>query len=102
MLVDCLTLFAANLLETFPEGSGQQRAAIDHLCGALANAPCPVFLVSNEVGSGVVPAYESGRRFRDLLGELNQQVAAVSDTVVFLIAGLPLVLKATQNTKASQ
>jgi adenosylcobinamide kinase/adenosylcobinamide-phosphate guanylyltransferase len=50
-------------------------------------------LVSNEVGSGVVPAYPSGRRFRDLLGEMNQSVARVAANVLLLVAGLPLVLK---------
>jgi adenosylcobinamide kinase/adenosylcobinamide-phosphate guanylyltransferase len=52
-----------------------------------------VVLVSNEVGSGIVPAYPSGRMFRDLLGEINQRVATVADNVLFMVAGLPLVLK---------
>ncbi len=52
-----------------------------------------MILVSNEVGSGVVPAYALGRRFRDLVGEINQRVAAVADTVVLMVAGLPLPLK---------
>jgi adenosylcobinamide kinase/adenosylcobinamide-phosphate guanylyltransferase len=52
-------------------------------------------LVSNEVGSGVVPPYPSGRRFRDALGEMNQRVAAIADNVVLLVAGLPLALKGT-------
>ena len=55
--------------------------------------PCSIVLVSNEVGSGVVPAYPSGRRFRDLLGEMNQSVARVASNVLLLVAGLPLVLK---------
>jgi adenosylcobinamide kinase/adenosylcobinamide-phosphate guanylyltransferase len=49
--------------------------------------------VSNEVGDGVVPAYESGRLFRDLLGEINQRVASIADNVVLMVAGLPLLLK---------
>jgi len=49
--------------------------------------------VSNEVGSGVVPAFRSGRVYRDLLGQLNQEVAAIADTVVLLIAGVPLAVK---------
>jgi adenosylcobinamide kinase/adenosylcobinamide-phosphate guanylyltransferase len=56
-------------------------------------------LVSNEVGSGVVPAYELGRRFRDLAGELNQRVAAVADTVVLMVAGLPLPVKGSLPAK---
>ena len=93
ILVDCLTLFAANLLESAPEDATANRAAVARLCSALCSTPCPVILVSNEVGSGVVPAYESGRRFRDLVGEINQQVAALADTVLFMVAGLPLSLK---------
>jgi adenosylcobinamide kinase/adenosylcobinamide-phosphate guanylyltransferase len=50
-------------------------------------------LVSNEVGSGVVPPYPAGRRYRDALGELNQRVAAIADDVVLMVAGLPLALK---------
>jgi adenosylcobinamide kinase/adenosylcobinamide-phosphate guanylyltransferase len=60
---------------------------------ALKSPPCSIVLVSNEVGSGVVPAYPSGRRFRDLLGEMNQSVARVASNVLLLVAGLPLVLK---------
>jgi len=66
---------------------------VDELCLALSSAPCSIVLVSNEVGSGVVPAYELGRRFRDLVGEINQRVASVADTVLLMVAGLPLALK---------
>ena len=72
---------------------GDEQSAIDALCMALTSPPCSVVLVSNEVGSGVVPAYTSGRRFRDLLGEMNQSVARVASNVLLLVAGLPLVLK---------
>jgi adenosylcobinamide kinase/adenosylcobinamide-phosphate guanylyltransferase len=89
MIIDCLTLFAANLLDA--EGDAQSR--IDALCLVLQSPPCAVVLVSNEVGSGVVPEYASGRRFRDLLGEMNQSVARVASNVLLLVAGLPLVLK---------
>ncbi len=89
MIIDCLTFFAANLLDA----QGDDQSAIEALCLALKSPPCPVVLVSNEVGSGVVPAYPSGRRFRDLLGEMNQSVARVASNVLLLVAGLPLVLK---------
>jgi adenosylcobinamide kinase / adenosylcobinamide-phosphate guanylyltransferase len=90
LLVDCLTIFVANALE---DGVTSANEHIDSLVRALRTAEASVVLVSNEVGSGVVPDYPSGRQFRDLLGELNQRVAAVADNVVLMIAGLPLVLK---------
>ena len=93
VLVDCLTIFAANLLEAHAEDQSALQAAIDALCKSLQNPLCNILLVSNEVGSGVVPAYASGRRFRDLVGELNQRIAAVADTVLLIVAGLPLALK---------
>ncbi len=94
MIVDCLTFFASNLLDAHGEDHTAIDGAVEALCSALASAACSVVLVSNEVGSGVVPAYPSGRRFRDLLGEINQRVARVASDVVLLVAGLPLVLKA--------
>ena len=93
ILVDCLTFYAANLIEAHGEDALALRHETERLCAALHTARCSVILVSNEVGSGVVPAYVSGRRFRDLVGELNQRVAAVADTVVLMVAGLPLPLK---------
>src|ERR1700678_3615202 len=93
ILIDCVTIFAANLLEQ----EGEDRSAIDGrivtLCDALRSTCCAVVLVSNEVGSGVVPAYPMGRRYRDLLGEINQSIAKVADDVVLMVAGLPLALK---------
>jgi adenosylcobinamide kinase / adenosylcobinamide-phosphate guanylyltransferase len=89
MIIDCLTFFAANLLDA----KADEQISIDELCSALQAPACSVVLVSNEVGSGVVPEYPSGRRFRDLLGEMNQSVARVASNVLLLVAGLPLVLK---------
>jgi adenosylcobinamide kinase/adenosylcobinamide-phosphate guanylyltransferase len=93
VLVDCLTLFASNLLEAHGEDIANTQPRFDDLCAALKSATCTVILVSNEVGSGVVPAYALGRRFRDLVGEINQRVAEVADTVLLMVAGLPLALK---------
>jgi adenosylcobinamide kinase / adenosylcobinamide-phosphate guanylyltransferase len=103
-IVDCLTLFVANLLHAAEINDGILDLQMRALCAALAATPCNVVLVSNEVGSGVVPAYALGRRFRDALGELNQRVAAVADDVLLLVAGLPLALKgeiATRRQAAS-
>jgi adenosylcobinamide kinase/adenosylcobinamide-phosphate guanylyltransferase len=89
LLVDCLTLWLSNLL--LAGKSVDAEAAM--LCGALRQAGGPVVLVANEVGLGLVPETPLGRQFRDAAGRLNQQVAALADRVVFVAAGLPLVLK---------
>ncbi len=94
ILIDCLTFYASNLLEAHGADHLLLRHETEKLCATLRTAPCPIVLVSNEVGSGVVPAYASGRHFRDLLGELNQRVATVAGSVVLMVAGLPLTLKA--------
>jgi adenosylcobinamide kinase/adenosylcobinamide-phosphate guanylyltransferase len=93
IIVDCLTIFAANVLEAEGEDDSAIERRVEALCATLRETQCKVLLVSNEVGSGVVPAYPAGRRFRDLLGEINQRVARVSDDVVLMVAGLPLALK---------
>jgi adenosylcobinamide kinase/adenosylcobinamide-phosphate guanylyltransferase len=93
IVVDCLTIFAANLLEAADEDSAALESRVGEVCAALQRVQCNVVLVSNEVGSGVVPAYPLGRRYRDLLGEINQRVARVADDVVLMVAGLPLALK---------
>lgn len=93
MIIDCLTFFAANLLDAKSDDQSKDQGSIDALCLALQAPPCSVVLVSNEVGSGVVPEYPSGRLFRDLLGEMNQSVARVASDVLLLVAGFPLVLK---------
>ena len=89
MLIDCLTLWLSNLLLA----GKRPDEEISELCGALREAAGPVVLVSNEVGMGLVPETPLGRRFRDAAGRLNQDVAALADRVVFVAAGLPLVLK---------
>jgi adenosylcobinamide kinase / adenosylcobinamide-phosphate guanylyltransferase len=99
LLIDCLTLFAGKLLEVHGENLPAIAAGVDALCAALTIPPCSVVLVSNEVGSGVVPAFELGRRYRDLLGEINQRVAAIADYVVLMVAGLPLTLKSSLSSE---
>jgi adenosylcobinamide kinase/adenosylcobinamide-phosphate guanylyltransferase len=89
VLVDCLTLWLSNLLLA----GADLEAAGDRLVAALQLATAPVVIVSNEVGLGVVPATPLGRQFRDAQGFLNQRIAAMSDAVVFMVAGLPMKLK---------
>jgi adenosylcobinamide kinase/adenosylcobinamide-phosphate guanylyltransferase len=98
LIVDCLTVFVANALE---EGAERANARLDAFTEALPVTQTSVLLVSNEVGSGVVPDYPSGRQFRDLLGEVNQRVAAIADNVVLMVAGLPLALKGNLDSRVA-
>jgi len=89
ILVDCLTLWLSNLMLA----GADVEVESDRLDDALARAAGPVVLVSNEVGSSIVPDNALARRFRDAQGRLNQRIAARADRVVLMVAGLPLVLK---------
>jgi adenosylcobinamide kinase/adenosylcobinamide-phosphate guanylyltransferase len=89
VLVDCLTLWLNNLM--YKERDIDAETA--RLEAALAIRRGAVVLVSNEVGSGIVPDNAEARRFRDLQGRLNQRIAARADHVVLLVAGLPMVVK---------
>jgi adenosylcobinamide kinase/adenosylcobinamide-phosphate guanylyltransferase len=100
LLVDCLTVFVSNLMEAAETDAASMVRRLDDFLGALRTTPAAVVLVSNEVGSGVVPPYPAGRVFRDALGELNQRVAAIADNVVLMVAGLPLALKGSIGGKS--
>lgn len=89
VLVDCLTMWLSNLMHA----ECDVDRAIDALCEVLAAPAGPVVLVSNEVGLGLVPETALGRQFRDWQGRVNQRVAAICRRVVFVAAGLPLILK---------
>ncbi len=92
ILVDCLTLWTSNLLLA-EYGEPEVMAAVELLIEALHQSPCPVFLVSNEVGYGIVPDNALARQFRDLAGLVNQKIAAMADQVFLTVAGIPLALK---------
>ena len=89
LVVDCLTLWLSNLMLAGRSPDAETAS----LRAALRDAAGAVVLVANEVGLGLVPETPLGRRFRDEAGRLNQEMAALAHRVVFLAAGLPLVLK---------
>ncbi len=89
LLIDCLTLWASNLMLA----ERDIDAATGALVAALGEARGPVILVANEVGLGIVPDNALARRFRDVAGTVNQTVAACVDEAVFMAAGLPMRLK---------
>jgi adenosylcobinamide kinase/adenosylcobinamide-phosphate guanylyltransferase len=92
LLVDCLGMWVTNLLaQDLAESECHSR--FDALCRVLEEAEAPVWIVSNEVGCGIVPQDAMSRSFRDLLGVLNQKVAGLSDHVIWMVAGLPVGVK---------
>jgi adenosylcobinamide kinase/adenosylcobinamide-phosphate guanylyltransferase len=103
ILLDCITLLVTNLL---PSGVGfeqvsvqvgeyEQRvmAEIEALLDFLQPLEVDVLIVSNEVGMGLVPPYELGRAYRDILGRANRTLAARADQVTFMVAGIPMEIK---------
>lgn len=108
LLVDCLTLWVSNLVldrigrerdpdlvtpDEWNRIEGELRAAVDELIETARASNLSLILVSNEVGMGVVPAFPLGRHYRDLLGQVNRAAASRADSVILMIAGLPVDLR---------
>jgi adenosylcobinamide kinase / adenosylcobinamide-phosphate guanylyltransferase len=89
ILVDCLTLWLSNVICA----GRSAEDAIDALLAAVPRLEAPVVMVANEVGLGIVPENALARAFRDHAGRLNREIAAIAERVVFVAAGLPLILK---------
>ena len=89
VLVDCLTLWLTNRMLANVDLENE----CTRLEKVLAAPRGPWFVVSNEVGLGIVPDNALARRFRDAAGRLNQRVAAKADRVLFMVAGLPMQVK---------
>ncbi len=92
ILVDCLTLWISNLM-----GHGKDQETIVGEAKALGRCmkrvQCPVVLVSNEVGAGIVPENAMARQYRDTAGLVNQTLAGACDRVVWVVAGVPVSIK---------
>jgi adenosylcobinamide kinase/adenosylcobinamide-phosphate guanylyltransferase len=86
ILVDCLTLWLTNIMLAERDVAAERAALID----ACRRAAGPLVLVSNEVGFGIVPENALARRFRDEAGRLHQELAAIADRVVLVVAGIPM------------
>jgi adenosylcobinamide kinase / adenosylcobinamide-phosphate guanylyltransferase len=103
VVLDCLSLLVSNLLldttEVGPRAvRGVEVRALEELTGLLTatqDAGTRLIVVSNEVGMGLVPETALGRAFRDVLGRANQRMAAAADAVYLMVAGIPMVVKAS-------
>lgn len=92
MIIDCLTLWTSNLMMA----SDDDKTVIsdmDRLRRVITSPPCPIILVTNEVGAGIVPENPMARRFRDLTGWCNQKIAQACDRVIWMVAGIPVTIK---------
>ena len=95
VIVDCMTVWLGNVLEHHDPKtvSAYALSEVERLGRVAADCELLLIVISNEVGSGIVPAEPLTRGYRDLLGEVNQRLAAMADTVVLLVSGIPLDLR---------
>lgn len=96
VLIDDAMLFVANMFmerEKNPESQIEIQPSVEALAKAAAEISADVIIVAAELGAGVVPMDASTRRFRDLVGLANQQLASAADTVYYVIAGIPWKIK---------
>lgn len=101
VILDCLTLLVSNLLMRYVKEdlvneepfTKAVKNEIEELINKIREQKQDWFIISNEVGLGLVPAYQMGRVYRDALGWANQQLAREADKVLFMVAGIPTVIK---------
>jgi adenosylcobinamide kinase/adenosylcobinamide-phosphate guanylyltransferase len=98
LLVDCITMWLSNLIldQEIAPNIGEY---IEDIKASLKRAACPVILVTNEVGTGIVPENRLAREYRDLVGSVNQQLAELADQVVMVVAGIPVWIKSESERK---
>jgi len=92
-LVDCVTLWLAGRAMALQWDDEAILEEVDRLCAVVADPPGHLLLVTNEVGSGIVPETPMGRQFRDLQGWANQRLARAAHEVVLCVCGLPMLVK---------
>ena len=101
VILDCMTLLTTNLLMQFVTDDMVDEAPftgavyweVADLLSAIRTGTQEWIIISNEIGLGLVPPYQMGRVYRDLLGWTNQHLASEADKVIFLVAGIPMVVK---------
>jgi adenosylcobinamide kinase / adenosylcobinamide-phosphate guanylyltransferase len=101
VILDCITLLVSNLLMQFVKDDlvdekpflAAVQKEVDALIAAIQEQDQDWFIISNEVGLGLVPPYQMGRVYRDALGWANQRLAREADKVIFMVAGIPTTIK---------
>lgn len=92
VMIDCVTVFLSNLLLA-NYGDELIKERVNNVIATLKEVDYNVYIVSNEVGCGLVPESSLGRKFRDLAGKANQLLAANADSVYFVVSGIPMKIK---------
>jgi adenosylcobinamide kinase/adenosylcobinamide-phosphate guanylyltransferase len=103
VIIDCITLLVNNVFGQYSHQSGEQIdvplieqkliSEISELVECIDHTAASFIIVTNEVGTGLVPANRVGRLYRDLLGKANQMLAQRADEIYLMVAGLPLPIK---------
>jgi len=99
VIVDCISLLVNNILMSLPEDSSMEvvmhevHEEIDGLIAAQGRCGGQWLIISNEVGMGLVPPYPLGRVYRDAIGWANQSLAHAAKRVIFMVAGIPMIVK---------
>ena len=101
VLLDCVTVMLSNYLWKYSDGDVIDEEKIEDLCmdelrdliAAARRASCDLFIVTNEVGSGIVPMHPVSRAFRDIQGRVNQRLAQAADEVYACTSGIPVKIK---------
>ncbi|HHU88377.1 MAG: bifunctional adenosylcobinamide kinase/adenosylcobinamide-phosphate guanylyltransferase [Sphaerochaetaceae bacterium] len=91
VLLDCLTVWLGNVLHR--RGLLDYYSEVEEFIEALKNNRTNLIIITNEVGQGIIPATQLSRHYRDHAGWLNQAVAQIADKVVWMVAGIPVVVK---------
>ena len=101
VVLDCITLLVTNILMQFVKDNLVEEAPfiralqkeVDELITEIRTGKQDWIIISNELGLGLVPPYQMGRVYRDLLGWANQRLARAADKVIFMVAGIPTIIK---------
>ncbi len=101
VLVDCVTLWVSNiLLECGDKAEAEMTREVDELLAWYRDSKIELIIVTNEVGAGIVPERALARTYRDLLGAVNQKIAAAADHVYLLVAGIGIEIKSPRRGRA--
>jgi adenosylcobinamide kinase / adenosylcobinamide-phosphate guanylyltransferase len=93
IVIDCLTVWIGNLMHSYNCDTMKMNAAKQDFIQALQQITARCFIVTNEVGWGIVPENKMARDFRDFSGSLNQEIAKLAESVYLLCSGIPLKIK---------